>query len=86
MLRGTRQIAAEIERYCAAHPDARDTAEGIAWWVQIQLQQDIASRVADAVELLVKQGKLERYRLQDGSEVFGCMQAATRESTTHRGD
>jgi hypothetical protein len=85
VLRATRQIAAEIRRYCATHPDARDTVAGITWWVQIQLQHDISSHVADAVELLVKQGILERYVLQDGSEVFGSVQSA-HEDGMDRGD
>ena len=72
MRRSTRQIAAQIERYCAAHPNARDTIDGIAWWVQMQVQEEIRSGVADAVRILVEQGTLERHRLHDGSEVFGC--------------
>jgi hypothetical protein len=68
----TRRIAAQIQRYCSAHPHARDTLEGIAWWVQMQVQEEIRTGVADAVRILVEQGTLERHRLQDGSEVFGC--------------
>jgi hypothetical protein len=68
----TRRIAAQIERYCSVHPNARDTIDGIAWWVQMQLQEDIRGGIADAVRFLVEQGTLERHRLQDGSEVYGC--------------
>jgi hypothetical protein len=68
----TPDVAEEIRRYCAAHPRARDTIEGIAWWVQMQVQNDIRNRVADAVSLLVKEGRLEQHRLQDGSVVYGC--------------
>jgi hypothetical protein len=67
----TRQIADEILRYCNSHPEARDTIEGIAWWVHMQRQADLASGVLDAVLLLVDEGVLERHQLQDGTEVFG---------------
>ena len=65
-------IAEEIRRYCAAHPNARDSLAGITCWVQMQIRNDIRSSVADAVDVLVREGKLERHRLQDGSEVYGC--------------
>ena len=65
-------IAEEIRRYCATHPSARDSLEGITWWVQMQIRTDIRSSVADAGDVLVREGKLERHRLQDGSEVYGC--------------
>ena len=81
MRSSTREIAAQIQRYCSAHPNARDTREGIAWWVQMQLQEEIRSGVADAVRILVEQGALERHRLQDGSEVFSC--CAHRTDTGH---
>lgn len=78
LLRSARQVAAEIQRYCAKHPDARDTLEGIAWWVHMQREEDMRDSVAEAVRLLVKEGKLERHRLQDGSEVFGAGRHAIR--------
>lgn len=33
-------IAAEIQRYCASHPDAGDTLDGIVWWLMQQRFQD----------------------------------------------
>jgi hypothetical protein len=68
----TPDVAEEIRRYCVAHPRARDTLEGITWWVQMQVQNDIRNRVADAVSLLLKEGRLEEHHLQDGSVVYGC--------------
>jgi len=70
--RTARLIAEEIQRYCVAHPDARDTIEGIAWWVQMQRQEDLKNDVCDAVKVLVKRGVLTPHTLRDGSEVFGC--------------
>jgi len=69
-------IAEEIRRYCAAHPTARDSLEGITWWVQMQMRNDIRNSVAFAVDVLVREGKLERHLLHDGSEVFGCKDGA----------
>jgi hypothetical protein len=69
----TRRIAAEIQRYCTAHPGARDTLEGVMWWVQLQRNEDFKCRIAEAVEWLVKHGMLERNELGDGSVVFGVM-------------
>jgi hypothetical protein len=68
----THDVAAAIRHYCAEHPQARDTIEGIGWWVQMQLQEEFRTRLVEAIQLLTQEGTLERYRLQDGSEVFGC--------------
>lgn len=72
MLCTTQRVASVIRRYCSAHPQARDSIEGIGWWVQLQLQEELKDHVAAAVELLTQEGTLERHRLQDGTEVFGC--------------
>ena len=65
-------VASEIQRYCIAHPDARDTAEGICWWVQIQREKDLRNSVLEAIELLLARGVLERSLAPDGVELFGC--------------
>lgn len=64
-------MAGEIERYCIAHPDARDTAEGISWWVQMQRQEDIRNIVPAAIELLLERGILECSVSADGAELYG---------------
>ena len=76
-------IASEIRRYCCTHPQARDTIEGITWWIAMQrydetrglVAQDDETRdlVAQAVRLLVERGELHLHKLQDGSEVFACV-------------
>lgn len=71
------QVASEIDRYCTAHPEARDTLEGILWWVQIQRNEEFRDSVAQAVSLLVAQGRLERHELHDGSVVFGSNRSQT---------
>jgi hypothetical protein len=65
-------LADEIRRYCAAHPEARDTLEGIAWWLALQRQGEAREELRAAVESLVAQGLLVEHRLSDGSVVFGC--------------
>jgi hypothetical protein len=65
-------IAAEIERYCASHPDAGDTLEGIAWWLMLQRFQDTRADIEAAAESLVRRGVLERQVLADGSVLFSC--------------
>lgn len=80
MRRSIPQIAEHIQRYCTAHPEACDSIDGITWWVQMQRQEDSRSDVFDAVQWLVQQGSLERIRLQDGSDVFGCIGSKGRRS------
>jgi hypothetical protein len=64
-------VASEIARYSTAHPDARDTAEGISWWVQMQRQEDIRNSVPEAIALLLSQGILERSLAPDGAQLYG---------------
>jgi hypothetical protein len=68
----TQQLADEISRYCTAHPGARDTLEGIAWWLAIQRRNDTLEELRAAVEILVAQHVLVPYRLNDGTTVYGC--------------
>ena len=65
-------LADEIRRYCAEHPDARDTIEGIAWWLALQRHGETREELRAAVDSLVAQGLLKVHRLSDGSVVFGC--------------
>jgi hypothetical protein len=65
-------LAEEIRRYCAEHPDARDTLEGIAWWLAMQRQNETLNDLRAAVDSLVAEGLLVEHRLSDGSVVFGC--------------
>ena len=71
MRRPVRLIAEEIQRYAVAHPEARDTLEGIVWWIRIQREEEMQNDVADAVSWLVKRGVLHRISLPDGTSVFG---------------
>lgn len=59
-------------RYCAAHPDARDTLEGIAWWLTMQRCGETLDELRAAVDSLVEQQVLVPYHLNDGTTVYGC--------------
>ena len=65
------QIARDIEGYLSRHPEAADTAEGIArWWlIQSQVEAQLP-RLEFALELLVNRGVLIRRRLPDGNCVY----------------
>ena len=54
--RTVNQVAVEILSYLQAHPDAKDSAKGIAqWWVS----EDV-TLVEEALELLIKEKALEK--------------------------
>lgn len=72
MLTNIADVADGIRRYCAAHPNARDTIEGIAWWLAMQRAAESMRRVREAVEALVDEGILERYESGSGALVYGC--------------
>jgi hypothetical protein len=48
----------EILRYLKEHPDARDTVEGIGWWLLEQRMNDCVSDVQRALSKLLAQGLL----------------------------
>jgi hypothetical protein len=70
--RVSKKIAAEIERYCALHPDAGDTLDGIAWWLMQQRHDDALAEIEAAVETLVQSGVLVRRQLVDGTMLICC--------------
>jgi len=76
--RSAKNIASDIRRYCAANPHARDSIEGIAWWLALQRVADDRIELEHAVDALVQQGVLEAHTLPDGTVVFAC--AATPDS------
>ena len=63
-------VAREIEQYFSNHPDAGDTAEGIAnWWVSHQVLSNSTPIVLSALEYLVGQGVLLK-RKYGGREIY----------------
>lgn len=73
---GTRDLVAEIERYCMDHPHACDTLEGIAWWIGSERSEGGSDRLGEAVNQLVATGRMARHELADGSIVFSCVAPA----------
>jgi hypothetical protein len=64
-------VAADILRYLRSHPDAADTAEGIArWWLGGRRYEDNLARVLEAMPALVAEGLVEKQTLPDGAEVY----------------
>ena len=72
MSRSAEDIASDIRRYCVANPHARDSIDGIAWWLVLQRFEDARAQLRDAVDALVRQGVLEAHTLADGTVLFAC--------------
>jgi hypothetical protein len=66
------EVAADIKRYCDAHPDARDTLEGIAWWLAFQRAADERDVLEAAMAYLIERQVMTSHRLNDGTILFGC--------------
>jgi len=72
------QLAADIRCYCDANPHARDSLDGIAWWLTWQRFGTTKRNLQGAIKQLVAEGVLKPHQLADGSTVFGCPQSAVR--------
>ena len=56
-------LARAIEHYLEAHPAAADTSEGIArWWLERQRVEHALSQVDEALDLLLRGGRVTRCR------------------------
>ena len=65
------EAAAVIERYLSARPQAAETVEGIArWWLVRQRYDDSVDLVRRALDLLVRQGVVERLALSGGQPMY----------------
>lgn len=65
------QLADEIRDYLAAHPNAADSAEGIArWWLTRQRPSATLAGVVAALEYLERLGLIESQRRQDGEVLY----------------
>jgi len=64
-------IAGEITRYLVAHPDAADTFDGIArWWITRIRLEEAMQQVRQALDGLVKEGRVVVEKLPDGSSLY----------------
>jgi hypothetical protein len=68
----TREIALEVRRYLDVHPDAADTAEGILrWWLPARYADASRRTIEAALQLLVAEHAVTRWRIADGSTLYG---------------
>ena len=66
-------LTREILDYLSEHPDAADTAEGIAlWWVKRQRYEASVKLVSLALEELERRGSLDKTILPDGTFLYGA--------------
>jgi hypothetical protein len=65
------RTANEIQRYLESHPNAADTAEGIAeWWLLRQRFEDSVVLVQEALDYLVAESAVARKKNLDGEQVY----------------
>jgi hypothetical protein len=65
------QIAARLRQYCADHPSAADTLEGVQrWWLGDTLPDAHSDEVEDALLLLVADSVIEQRTLADGTVLY----------------
>lgn len=66
-------LASVIERYCAAHPHAADTVEGVwRWWLAEAQKACSLDDVAQALAALAAAGHVVERRLADGTVIYAC--------------
>ena len=62
------EVADEIRRYLAAHPNASDTVEGVqTWWLPHGVP---GVTVQKALDLLVADGVVHKRQLPDGNLIY----------------
>jgi hypothetical protein len=65
------EIREAIERYLRGHPEAADTAKGIATcWLREQGIEASRELVIEALESLVAQRKIDAFHLPDGDVLY----------------
>lgn len=73
------ELAQQIERYLAAHPQAADSLGGIVrWWLARQHYEDAAHKVMRAAEFLVQAGKVQKQTTADGTTIYAARPDARR--------
>ncbi|MGR8932251.1 MAG: hypothetical protein ACU836_16605 [Gammaproteobacteria bacterium] len=76
-----RRIADEILNYLEDHPNAADTAEGIAkWWLSRQRFEESAALVQQALNYLVSDARVALQTNYSGAKVYSGNKARTRKS------
>ena len=64
-------LAANIRSYLREHPNAADTAQGVAqWWVRGEAGDAWLGKVRSALEQLVREGSMASSTLRDGTVIY----------------
>jgi hypothetical protein len=63
-------IARELRRYCALHPRAADTLDGVRGWLPAEHRSVSADDLHGVLSSLVADGTLTRRTLLDGTVVY----------------
>ena len=64
-------LSRQILVYLQEHPEAGDTLKGIAaWWLEQQRIEQLVEEVAEALELLIKQGTVRVYKTLSGTAIY----------------
>ena len=64
-------VEQQILQYMETHPNAADTAEGIAmWWLENNVHDLDIKQVEAALNNLVSQGLIRRRQLKDGHVLY----------------
>ena len=65
------ECAQQTLRYLTRHPQAKDTAEGIAtWWLQRERIEQVVDEVYDALALLLDRGLIVERRGRDRTTYY----------------
>lgn len=65
------ELRRAILTYCAAHPDAKDTAEGIVnWWFPATSPPWSHAEVKQALDGLIAEGWLTRRKLRQSNAIY----------------
>ena len=65
------RIAREIENYLSAHPRGTDTLTGVLnWWIAQQRYMEAKERVKQALDYLIREGKVLRVPMSDGTALY----------------
>lgn len=64
-------LSRKILNYLIKHPQAGDTLEGIAtWWLEQQRIEEIVDEVAEALDVLIKKGRVQALESQSGVTIY----------------
>lgn len=65
------RVARDIESYLSTHPKGADTVTGVLnWWIPQQRYMEARERVEQALDYLVREGKMRRVLLSDGTVLY----------------